>query len=103
MDKSVPKFHNRLYRNDAGCVFTAVTEKAGVAGAAHGMGVAAGDHDDDGRIDAVVATQNDSPEIWISRSPASAHWLILRLTGARSNRDGQGARLKLTPVVGKPQ
>jgi len=45
---------NALYRNNRDGTFTDVTEKAGVAGGAFGMGVAAGDYDNDGYPDLFV-------------------------------------------------
>ena len=36
------------------------------------------------------------PKIWINRSGNSNHWLLVKLVGVRSNRDGLGARLKVT-------
>ncbi|MDQ2774366.1 MAG: VCBS repeat-containing protein, partial [Acidobacteriota bacterium] len=42
---------DRLYKNNRDGTFTDVTEKAGVAGAGYGMGVAVGDYDNDGRPD----------------------------------------------------
>ncbi len=46
--------HNALYRNNRDGTFTDVTEKAGVAGNAYGMGVAVGDYDRDGLPDLYV-------------------------------------------------
>jgi hypothetical protein len=55
-----------------------------------------GDMNNDGRIDAVVTT-NDRPAHILRNETASAnHWLTLILTGHRSNRDGIGAEIKLT-------
>src|SRR5258706_12008605 len=45
MDKSDPKFFNRLYRNNGDGTFTDVTEHAGVQGSYYSMGVAVGDYD----------------------------------------------------------
>jgi hypothetical protein len=45
---------NALYRNNHDGTFTDVTEKAGVAGGRFGMGVAAGDYNNDGRQDLYV-------------------------------------------------
>ncbi len=56
--KSDPKFWNRLYRNEGGMQFTDVTESAGVAGEGYSMGAAAGDFDNDGRVDLFVAGVN---------------------------------------------
>jgi enediyne biosynthesis protein E4 len=65
-------------------------------------GVAFGDLNNDGRIDAVVTNQNSLPEIFMNRSPGANHWLMVKLVGTRSNRDGLGARLKVTPAGGQP-
>jgi hypothetical protein len=45
---------NALYRNNRDGTFTDVTDKAGVAGGRFGMGVAAGDYDNDGFTDLYV-------------------------------------------------
>src|SRR5579862_470032 len=49
---------NRLYHNNGDLTFTDVTDKAGVGGTGYGMGVAAGDYDNDGRPDLYVANVN---------------------------------------------
>jgi hypothetical protein len=53
--KESPLYWNRLFRNNRDGTFTDVAEKAGVAGSGYGMGVAAGDYDNDGRPDIFVA------------------------------------------------
>src|SRR3954452_1770820 len=45
---------NALYKNNRDGTFTDVTEKAGVAGGTFGMGVAAGDYNNDGYPDLFV-------------------------------------------------
>ena len=55
LEKDSPKYWNRLFRNNHDRTFTDVTEKAGVAGAGYGMGVAVGDYDNDGWPDLFVA------------------------------------------------
>jgi hypothetical protein len=64
-------------------------------------GLATGDIDNDGRID-VVVTSNDGPA-WVLRNETSAvgHWLTLKMTGLRSNRDGIGAQVEITTDAGK--
>jgi hypothetical protein len=47
---------NALYRNNRDGTFTDVTEKANVAGSTFGMGVAAGDYDNDGNADLFVTS-----------------------------------------------
>jgi len=58
MDKSDPKFFNRLYRNNGNGTFTDVTLSAGVKGDHYAMGVAAGDYDNDGHEDLFVTGAN---------------------------------------------
>jgi hypothetical protein len=55
LQKESPTYWNRLYRNNHDGTFTDVTERAGVAGAGYGMGVAIGDYDNDGRPDIFLA------------------------------------------------
>jgi hypothetical protein len=55
LDKSDPKFHNRLYRNRGDGTFEDVTDRAGVAGTGYDQGVAAADYDNDGHVDLFVA------------------------------------------------
>ena len=51
---------NALYKNNRDGTFTDVTEKAGVAGSAFGMGVAVGDYDNDGWPDLFVTAYGRS-------------------------------------------
>ena len=63
------------------------------AWAARGMAI--GDIDNDGRVDAVVTT-NDGPAYILHNEGTSAnHWLSLLLIGHKSNRDAIGAEVKL--------
>ena len=55
LHKDSPVYWNRLFHNNHDGTFTDVTEKAGVAGAGYGMGVAIGDYDNDGRPDIFLA------------------------------------------------
>ena len=52
--KTGPEYWNRLYHQKTDGTFEDATAKAGVAGAGYGMGVAAGDYDNDGREDIYV-------------------------------------------------
>ncbi len=54
LDKSQPKYWNRLYHNEGGWKFRDVTESAGVIGKQYAMAAAAGDYDNDGRSDLFV-------------------------------------------------
>lgn len=55
MDKSEPRYWNRLYRNLGGLKFRDVTAEAGLAGKGYSMGSAVADFDNDGHADLFVA------------------------------------------------
>lgn len=65
-----------------------------------GRGMATGDIDNDGRIDAVVTTNDGSIHILMNRTPTQNHWLTLELVGHKSNRDAIGAEVKLVTTKG---
>ena len=54
MEKSAPKYWNRLYRNLGGMRFSDVTARSGMAGAGYSIGAAVGDFDNDGHPDLFV-------------------------------------------------
>lgn len=58
LNKSDPKFHNRLYRNNGDGTFSDVTAEAGVAGSRYAIGVAVADYDNDGYQDLLVTGAN---------------------------------------------
>jgi hypothetical protein len=63
-------------------------------------GMAIGDIDNDGRIDAVV-TENGGPvHILRNQTDTGNHWLTLELVGHKSNRDAIGAAVKIATPQG---
>jgi hypothetical protein len=60
-----------------------------------GRGLAIGDIDNDGRLDAVVTTNDGALHILHNATQNQNHWLTLELVGHRSNRDAIGAEVKL--------
>jgi hypothetical protein len=89
---------NTVFRNLGGSRFQALTEEAGLAArpAARHRGSAVGDLNGDGRLDVVTTALSAPAEVWLNDSPGRAHWLELKLEGTFSNRDGAGARIKVT-------
>ena len=59
-------------------------------------GCAVADYDNDGRMDVVVTAMGDRPFLLHNRDKSGNHWLALDLHGVKSNRDGFGAKVKLT-------
>jgi enediyne biosynthesis protein E4 len=106
IEKTNPSLHYRepllLARNtgerfvDVSATAGAVFEKLWVA-----RGMAIGDLDNDGRLDAVVTT-NDGPAYVLHNETVSGnHWLLLKLVGHKSNRDAIGASVKLVTPSGQ--
>jgi hypothetical protein len=91
---------NSLFLNDGRGGFRDATEASGLAGAVathRGCGLA--DFNGDGRLDIVVVVLGAPAELWKNDSAPDRHWLIVRLTGTRSNRDGIGARVTIGTQV----
>jgi hypothetical protein len=91
-----------LLARNTGKGFVDVSSKSGAVfqQAWVGRGMAVGDLDNDGRIDAVVTT-NDGPAYVLRNETSTAnHWLTLSLVGHRSNRDAIGAEIHLTTSAG---
>jgi hypothetical protein len=93
---------NGLFRNLGNLTFEDVSAKAGASFRVPGAhrGAAFGDLNNDGKIDAVVTNLNGPPEIWMNRTSNGNHWIILKLVGVKSNRDGLGTKVKITTSLG---
>lgn len=63
-------------------------------------GMAVGDIDNDGRLDAVVTTNDGAMHVLHNETETANHWLSLRLVGHKSNRDAIGAEVKITTEHG---
>lgn len=96
--------HNTVFRNSESGKWMALTDEAGFAQqpARRHRGAAVADFNHDGKLDLVVTALSAPAEIWMNDSPAGNHWLDLSLQGTKSNRDGIGARIKVT-AAGKVQ
>ncbi|MBI1790650.1 MAG: VCBS repeat-containing protein, partial [Acidobacteria bacterium] len=90
--------HNSVFRNTRDGRFEYVSRLAGAgflqAERAH-RGCAFADFDQDGRIDVVTSSLGDRPELWRNVSPQPNRWLILKLIGSKSNRDGIGSVIRM--------
>jgi hypothetical protein len=96
---------NSVFRNLGNGKFAEAGRTAGPdfqVEAAH-RGVAFGDLDNDGRIDAVVSVLGGPVEILHNISETGNHWILLKLVGTKSNRMGIGAQIHITTEDGRSQ
>jgi len=91
------KLPNSVFRNAGDGTFTDATPGSGLdegpSRAHRGSGFA--DFNNDGRIDVVVASLGEPAEIWENVTESRNSWLIIRLRGTKSNRDGIGATIRI--------
>ena len=83
-----------LFRN-TGKTFEDVSAQAGVIFTEDfaARGLAIGDFDNDGAIDALVAVNNAAPLLLKNNAAKGNHWLGVRLIGEKGNPDAIGARV----------
>ena len=86
-----------LWHNRGDGRFVDVTDSAGPYFQARhqGRGLAVGDLDGDGDLDAVVVHRDEPAVLLRNDSPAPGHWLILDLQGNPPNRDAIGATVEV--------
>jgi enediyne biosynthesis protein E4 len=86
-----------LYRNLGDGKFQDVSLQSGPAlqEKHSARGVAFGDIDNDGALEIAINNQNEPPSLLKDAVQAPGHWLILKMTGTRSNRSAIGAQVKL--------
>jgi len=89
--------HLLLAHNDHGKGFTDVSSESGEVFQQNwvGRGLAIGDLDNDGRLDAVVTTNDGLAYVLQNEILTNNHWLLLKLVGHKSNRDAIGAQIKI--------
>jgi enediyne biosynthesis protein E4 len=59
-------------------------------------GVALGDFDNDGDLDILVNNNGQAPQLLRNDGGNANHWMQILLIGTKSNRDGVGARIKIS-------
>ena len=109
VNDNIELYNNQTYRQPnsvyAGAGSGAFLDASREAGAdfqikrAH-RGCAFADFDNDGRVDVVTTSLNEPVELFRNESTGDNHWLAIRLVGAKSNRDGIGAKIKVVRADG---
>jgi hypothetical protein len=84
-----------LYHNNGNGTFTDISAGAGpaVTAVSSSRGLAVGDLWNDGRISAVISNMNAPPSLLVNDLRNGNHWIAFRTIGAKSNRDGIGAKI----------
>jgi hypothetical protein len=106
VELSYPNLHYRepmLLLRNTGKDFVDVSSASGAVFSQPwlGRGMAIGDIDNDGRLDAVVTTNDGPAHILRNETPTQNHWLTLELVGHKTNRDAIGAEVKLVTAKGQ--
>ena len=96
---------NSVFRNLGNGKFEDVSAGAGpdFQQEAPHHGVAFGDLDNDGRIDAVVSVLGGHVKLFHNISAGENHWILLKLVGKKSNRMGLGSQIHVVTADGKSQ
>lgn len=87
-----------MFRNSGGGVFANVSEQLGpdFQTPTVSRGAAVGDFDNDGDLDILLNNCGGPAQLLRNDGGNANHWLEILLIGTRSNRDGVGARVRLT-------
>jgi hypothetical protein len=95
--------HDTMFENVGGKTFVDVSEQMGKDFLHKGYqrGSAFGDLNNDGAMDIVVTSLNETPRILMNSADSGNHWLMLSLTGHKSARDAVGAKVKVTTASGR--
>lgn len=90
-----------LFQNRGNGTFQDIAKHAGLTRTGVGRGCAYGDYDNDGDLDLLVSNNGvieDYSKPWLLRndSTPSSNYLRVRTVGTQSNRDGIGAKVRVT-------
>lgn len=86
---------NTVFHNRGNGTFANATCPELQSGVRAHRGLAAADIDGDGKLDLVISSLGDRAELWHNTVADAGHWIIVRLQGNKSNRDGIGAAVQI--------
>ncbi|MDQ6700919.1 MAG: CRTAC1 family protein [Acidobacteriota bacterium] len=95
VEAAVYKQANAVFANLQNGKFEDARDPELAAAAKAHRGAAFADFDNDGRVDVVVSALGEPAELWRNVSRGAGHWLDVKLTGTKSNRDGIGAVVRI--------
>lgn len=97
---------NRYYENLGNGTFKSITTGHFVGTQKNTWAVSAGDYNNDGKIDLLVATKTgyirgrgDINYLYRNDTNNNNNWVLIKCEGTKSNRSGIGAQLKLTATI----
>jgi hypothetical protein len=93
---------NSVFRNLGNGRFADASPSAGTAFHERALyrGAAFADFDNDGRVDVVVSALNSPAKLFRNTTRPAGHWLAIKLNGSPSNREGLGAKIRVTTADG---
>src|SRR5258708_37465940 len=92
-----------LYHNNGNGTFTDVSAAGGpgITTVSSARGLAVGDLRNDGNLSIVISNMNAAPSLLVNDMRSGNHWVAFKTVGARSNRDGIGAKIIVQAGTGK--
>ena len=89
---------DQLFHNNGDGTYTEVSQTSGgyFSKKLVGRAAASADYDNDGDVDIVVMNSNQKAVLLRNDGGNQKNWIAIKLIGTRSNRDGIGAKVKLT-------
>jgi len=97
-DSTAYEVRNVLMLNDGQGKFVSVSDISGdgLLPKLSSRGAAFDDLDNDGDVDVVVLNSRRESTVLRNDSPATNHWIAVRLRGTATNRDGVGSQVRVT-------
>ena len=92
----------RVWHNEGDGRFVEIASEIGVVDTRSGKALLTFDYDRDGDLDLFVVNNGSGPTLYRNDGGNQRPWLRLALVGRRSNRQGVGAHVRLTPRIGGP-
>jgi hypothetical protein len=95
--------HDTIFENRSGKDFVDVSQEMSSDFLRIGFqrGSSLVDLNNDGFMDIVVTSLNQKPRILMNSADNGNHWLLVQLTGRKSNRDAIGTKIKVTTPAGR--